>query len=326
MKFKATHSVYRAAGILLVLILLLCLSASDILPPHAKALQKTVPTPTPVLVTTNAPASAPITYHVITRLNVAYGPLPDEVLDLCVPQDPATARPGILIIHGGGWVGGDKGFFDQFCSSLAVHGFVAATINYRLAPKYTWPAQLVDAQLAVRWLRSQANQLMLDPTRICGYGRSAGGQLAVFLGTLSSIHAGDEAGLLANEAPNVSCVVDLFGPTDLAHMLNTDYQRTLVQTLLGDATPGQNSAIYHDASPIFDVSSQSAPMLIVQGTDDTIVPPGQSWELEEKLALLHVPVQFISYEGGHSFGGLDLHKLNAIQDQIFAYLVAQEHP
>src|SRR5689334_18158846 len=81
------------------------------------------------------------------------------------------------------------------CALLASRGFVAATIEYRLAPRNHWPAQLVDAQLAVRYLRSQSGALGLDAGRLCAWGESAGGHLAAFLGVLAGVWPGDEAGL-----------------------------------------------------------------------------------------------------------------------------------
>src|SRR5262249_48619939 len=138
-----------------------------------------------------------------------------ETLDLCRPAH-TSKQPGVILIHGGGWQNGAKAVHDPQCSQLAMRGFVAATINYRLAPQDRWPAPLVDVHLAVRWMRSQANVIGLDPTRLCSYGDSAGGHLAVFLGVLPTIHPGDEATTYANQSPSVGCVVDEFGPVDLA--------------------------------------------------------------------------------------------------------------
>jgi acetyl esterase/lipase len=269
---------------------------------------------------------SPEHFQVTTYFDIHYGPLPDEILDLCLPTNATTPRPGIIVIHGGGWTGGGKGTYDGVCSYLASQGFVAATINYRLAPAHFWPAQLIDAQLAVRWLRSKAHLIRLDPQRICSFGTSAGAHLAIFLGVLASIHEGDEAGVLATESPGVSCVVDEFGPTDLTAPLNTAYQRSILSALLDGATLQSNPTIYRDASPIFDVSPHSAAMLIVQGNSDNVVPPSQSQELQNKLQQAQVPVQYIGYVGGHGLSGLTQEQKDTIQTQVVAFLIAQEHP
>lgn len=287
------------------------------------------PTPHPTI-TPSATASSLSTtlpdarYASTIQKNVAYGPLAAETLDLCQPTGASGARPGVILIHGGSWITGDASNFDPICQALAARGFVAATINYRLAQasdaNTLWPAQIVDTQLAVRWLRSQATHLHLDPQRLCSWGSSAGGHLAVFVGTLKTIHSGDQAQLLADQSPAVSCVVDDFGPVDL-----TKVPPQFTLAFLGTSY-AQNPALYRDASPIFLVTSQSAPTLIVQGTGDTTVPPNQSIELQQALQQHGVPVQYISYDGEHGFKGLTEQQLNAILAQEVNYLVAQEKP
>ncbi|HVU70125.1 MAG TPA: alpha/beta hydrolase [Ktedonobacteraceae bacterium] len=270
--------------------------------------------------------SAPVPpdrYQSVVQFNLAYGPLPGERLDLCTPWHAPGVHPGVLLIHGGGWQSGDKSFFLAMCKKLATQGFVAATINYRLAPRFTWPAQLVDAQLAVRWLRAHAQQAGLDPRRLCAWGQSAGGHLAVFLGTLATIHPGDEAHLLADQSPAVSCVVDAFGPIDLTAPLGVT-ARPLVLHLFGGVTLRENRALYRDASPIFAVSSHSAPTLILQGTRDTLVLPGQSRELQAALQDHHVLVDYRSYNGSHSYAGLSPQRVSALQAQVIAFLIARE--
>lgn len=250
-----------------------------------------------------------------TQMNVAYGPLAAEVLDLCTPKGATGTLPGVVIIHGGGWSAGDQHQDDGLCAIFAGQGVIAATLNYRLAPAAIWPAQLVDVQLAIRWLHAQAAALHLDPRRLCAWGDSAGGQLALFAGLLTTIHPGDEAGLLANEpTATPTCIVDLYGPTDLTGLSGTQTQIAILDNLFGNVTPAQNPAIYRDASPLFLVSAASPPMLIIQGTQDTLVPPAQSQALLQALQRAHVAARLIPYTGGHALSGLT-------QDQKIALLV-----
>jgi acetyl esterase/lipase len=234
----------------------------------------------------------------------------------------------VLLIHGGGWTQGDKqGFGTPYCTLLAQQGFVVGNINYRLArdkqPATQWPAPLVDAQLAVRWLRAHANNLNLDPQRLCAWGTSAGGHLAVFLGALKTIHPGDEALLLADQSPAVSCVIDYFGPTDLTQRF--PLLTSQITTLLDGTTLQSDPQLYHDASPIFSITADTAPMIIVQGIQDTTVPPIQSQTLYRILQQYKVPVQYISYNGDHSFYGLTGKQRTSIDAQMFNYLIKQEH-
>jgi acetyl esterase/lipase len=265
-------------------------------------------------------------YQFTMQSNLSYGPLASEVLDLCTPVGAVGNRPGVVLIHGGGWHAGDKGGHDKDCQYLASHGFVAITINYRLVPAAIYPAQVVDAQLAVRWLRANAATYQLDPQRLCAWGDSAGGYLVVELGVLSNILAGDEAGLLANESPTVQCVVDEFGPSDFTNATNVrPQQMTTVINFLG-TTPQQNPTLYHDASPVFGITAQTAPMLIVQGTQDSTVPQAQSLELQQHLQAAGVAVQYIAYPGNHEFVGLSADQKQTIEEQMLGYVVAQEHP
>ncbi len=292
------------------------------------------PTPTPTPISALLPPATIDKPHVLLPLpiprytiekqtDISYGPQASEKLDLCYPVGPKGLHPGVLIIHGGGWTQGDKRGLGTYCTILAQQGFVTANINYRLAdnkqPTTQWPAPLVDAQLAVRWLRRHASDLNLDPQRLCAWGTSAGGHLAVFLGALKKIHPGDEAQLFSDESPAVSCVLDYYGPTDLTQSF--PLLTGQITTLLGGATLQNNPQLYHDASPLFNIAADTAPMVIVQGNQDTTVPPAQSQALFNALQKYNVPVQYISYNGGHSFHGLTSKQRISIDAQLFDYLI-----
>ncbi|GAC1473467.1 MAG: hypothetical protein PVSMB5_24710 [Ktedonobacteraceae bacterium] len=205
---------------------------------------------------------------------------------------------------------------------------MAATVDYRLAqtglPGTQWPAQLVDVQLVVRWLRSQSTQLNLDPRRLGAWCSSAGGHLVVFLVSLKTIHSGDQAQLLANQSPTVSWVVDEFGPTNL-----TAYDSKVLDhnfAALFGGSYQQNPAAYRDASPLFAINSQSASTLIIQGAQDGTVPPNQSGALQQALQKNNVPVQYLSYQGGHTFHDLTRQQRATITAQELTFLIGSEHP
>jgi acetyl esterase/lipase len=312
---------------------------------HANALHRkgqpaaaanALPTDTPTLAATPTPTDASQSafpagpYAVKVAPDVAYGPLPAEKLDLCQPEGAAGPRPAIILIHSSGFPGSDKSMSDTApqCGNFASQGFVVANINYRLAPDNTWPAQIVDAQLAVRWLRAHAAQYGVDPQRLCASGKSFGGYLAVFLGVLHTIHPGDEAGLYADEPTDVSCVSDFFGLSILnppEDEVTDDLQGTRLG-LLGGVAPADDPALYKDASPLDDVSAQSAPMVIVQGTRDTIVPPSQSLALKQALEQSGVPVTYISYQGEHELQGMSLADEQKMWAQVLAFHVAYQQP
>src|SRR3954449_6984417 len=119
-------------------------------------------------------------------------------LDLVLPPEPATAVPLVVFLQGGGWyVGGRHSAGPAYADThptpferLAQAGIGVASVDYRLSGEAVWPGQLHDAKAAVRWLRSRAVELGIDPDRIAAWGESAGGHLAELLGL-----TGDDAAL-----------------------------------------------------------------------------------------------------------------------------------
>jgi acetyl esterase/lipase len=270
-------------------------------------------------------AHATSSYPVQVSTDISYGPQPYEVLDQCLPVGGPKPRPGIIMIHGGGWVGGDKSHYEQLCMNYAAQGYVAATINYRLAPQYQWPDQIGDVQLAVRYLRVNASSLDLDPTRICALGDSAGAHLALLLDELQTIHSADVASLYSHTSPTVQCVVDQFGPTDLSELYeeNPSVQQNIYDLLDYQVPP---APIYSDASPIDNIDAKMGPALIIQGTQDQTVLPDQSQGLYQALQNDGISAQYISYDGGHEYSGLTLSQIDAIMAQINNFLNAIELP
>ena len=115
--------------------------------------------------------------------DLAYGADPAQKMDVYLPAGFAGPRPAVELIHGGGWQGGDKGFYAPLGRALAARGFVAFSVNYRLTPAARYPAQADDVQRAARWVRARAGEYHLDPARLGALGDSAGGHLALILGT-----------------------------------------------------------------------------------------------------------------------------------------------
>lgn len=247
-----------------------------------------------------APQQVPAPLPGVTR-DVAYGTDAAQKMDVFPPVGFAGPRPGVILIHGGGWQGGDKGFYGPLGQALAAKGFVAFSINYRLTPAAHYPAQTDDAQNAVRWVRAHAGRFHLDPQRMGALGDSAGGHLAVVLGTRDLEAA-------PARSSHVQCVVDFYGPTDLTVVAPAGplsdvqkYALGVMKDFLG-GTREQNPAAYRAASPLFDVSARSAPTLIIQGMDDTLVPPDQSERLADALRAAGVEaVLALMYKQGHGF-------------------------
>ena len=148
--------------------------------------------------------------------DVEYGRVGATSLRLDVYQPRGwsfSSRPALLLIHGGGWVEGDKQGEQEMAEFLVPRGFVAFAINYRLAHKGQdcYPAQALDVRRAARWVRVHAREYGADPDRLGAVGWSAGGHLAALLGTTDQADPADPNSALPSR---VDCVVDTAGPTD----------------------------------------------------------------------------------------------------------------
>ncbi len=222
------------------------------------------------------------------------------LLDVYRPAERENPRPAVILIHGGGMWTGSRADMAKPAFALARAGYVAFSIDYRLVDAATgrnrWPAQIDDAQRAVRWIRANAAQYGVDPRHIAAYGWSAGGQLAALLGTRDTRDNSDST--LAAFSSRVSRVIDLAGDVDLAAYTEPP-ERDEVRALLGgtlEEVPEQ----YQDASPLTWIDGKTAPFLIVHGVQDDVVPIAQSRGLVAALEAAGAEVTFEEIlEAGH---------------------------
>jgi acetyl esterase/lipase len=124
-------------------------------------------------------------------------------MDVATPEGPGPF-PVVVCLHGGGWSMGNKRSFHPIIRGLAERGFVAATVQYRLAPAARHPAQVEDAVAAVRFLRDHAVQWKIHPDQVALMGASAGAHLALLAGLPES---GRKLG--------INAVISISAPTDL---------------------------------------------------------------------------------------------------------------
>jgi len=222
-------------------------------------------------------------------------------MDIYRPQtSDGEAAPAILFVHGGGWTSGDKASASAWAGLLARRGYLVASINYRLAPEYKWPAQIEDTKCAVRFLRTKASQYNVDPNRIGAMGDSAGGHLVSLLG-LAGPDAGFEGdGGYQDQSSAVQAVVDMFGPTDFTPLQTRSQSLSVAQTL--GIPLSRAREILKKASPVTYVSKDAPPFLILQGEKDDLVPPSQSQELYDRLKAAGANAQLVMVKNaGHGF-------------------------
>lgn len=211
-----------------------------------------------------------------------------------------TPTPALLYVHGGGWTGGDKrsGAGTLDFAELLARGYLIAAVNYRLAPRYKFPAMIEDVKCAVRFLRANAERYNINPERIGAWGGSAGGHLVALLGTADET-AGWDVGQYLEQSSRVQAVVDMFGPTDLTVLFEGANPRLMEQVF---GTSDRNSETLKRASPVNWVSADDPPFLILHGERDPLVPPSQSQIFYDKLVETGVPATLVMVKNaGHGF-------------------------
>jgi acetyl esterase/lipase len=243
------------------------------------------------------PGAAPLAPLPPAQRDVVYctgGGLP-LAMDLYAPaQWVGAPQPAILFVHGGGWTGGDKASDEGApeTADLVKRGYLVASINYRLAPQFIFPAPIEDVKCAVRFLRANAGRFHLDPNRIGAWGASAGGHLVSLLGTTGGLAAFEGAGGYADQSSRVQAVVDMYGRADL----------TGIPATRPDLVPIFGAANLVAYSPVTYASPDDPPFLILHGDRDSTVPPALSQEFYERLKAAGVPVTLIMVaHAEHSF-------------------------
>ena len=211
-------------------------------------------------------------------------------LDIYHSQNLQDTVPLLIFIHGGAWKKGDKGDYLPYLTSYAQKGYVTATVQYRLSGAAKYPAQLLDVQSAVVWLKQHADEYHIDPKKVAMVGGSAGGHLAMMNAFTNSNSVTEE-----NEfSSEVHALVNFYGPSDLAHEEARD--KDAVEYLMGK-TYNEAPELYNAASPINFISKNAPPTITFHGTLDELVPYGQSDRLHKKLVEVGVPSFYHKLKG-----------------------------
>lgn len=239
-------------------------------------------------------------------------------LDLLQPQKK-TKMPAIVYVTGGGFINANRDNGVQLRNYLAEKGYVVASITYRVAPTAQFPQPLEDVKASIRYLRAHADQWNIDKDRIGIIGGSAGGYLSAFAGTTSGTKTFDKGENL-QESSKVNCAVDLYGLSDLSRV-GMDYSPEVQQlhksagateALWVNGSPvfgGKDGGVLADpkateaANPIAYIGKNSAPMLLMHGTADKVVSPGQTDLLYQALKAKGVPAERYEIPGA-AHGGV----------------------
>jgi acetyl esterase/lipase len=200
------------------------------------------------------------------------------LLDIYRPKEITKKLPVVVWIYGGAWKSGSK----DFCpiAFMATQQLAIVSINYRLDNVAPFPAQIYDCKGAIRWLRANADRYHLDASHIGVFGASAGGHLALLLAaTAGNPMMEGRVGDNLNYSSRIQCVCAFYPPTDLNRLVSDPKVRADpngdVAKLLGGAV-AQNVDKAIAASPLTYVRKDCAPVFLMHGANDTLVPPEQS--------------------------------------------------
>ncbi len=234
---------------------------------------------------------------------------------LCNPEDHTEddERPAMVFFFGGGWNSGTPQQFLPYCQYLAGRGMVGAVADYRVASRHGVTADecVKDAKSAVRWLRTHADRLGIDPNRIGAGGGSAGGHLAAATATLPG-HDPEPDG--ASPVPDA---LVLFNPATVLAPVKGDPPLTEEQAKRRARLAERLGAPSESMSPFHHLRAGLPPTLLMHGLDDDVVPHATAARFCEGLNDHEVRCLLVSYrDQGHGFFNLgrgegeDLNKMH----------------
>ena len=207
-------------------------------------------------------------------------------LHLFAPKNDASERPAIVFFFGGGWNGGSPSQFYPHCRHLADKGMVAMSAEYRVKSRHkTTPFHCVqDGKSAVRWIRTHADELGINPNKIAAGGGSAGGHVAAAVATVPELN---EPG----ESTEISCLPNalvLFNPVYDNGPDGYGFERVKDR--------------YLEISPIHNIRQGMPPAIVFLGTQDKLIPVSTGKSFQQKMKDVGSRSELNLFEGeSHGF-------------------------
>lgn len=214
-----------------------------------------------------------------------------QKLDVYTPKRSDSPRPVVIYIHGGGWSTGDKSnpFVVEYGPEIVKNDLAFISINYRLAPRIVFPAQNEDVNCALSYIKTHAQELNVDASKIALLGDSAGGQLAAM------------AALTSPDRGRVRAVAEFYSPSDIwAQITRIPKPDQWAINYIGSTT---DEATAQQASPLYQPLAGAPPFLLIHGTDDQTVHYDQSAYFAAKLKAAKVNVTLVSVQHANHYVG-----------------------
>jgi acetyl esterase/lipase len=262
----------------------------------------------------NSSDAAP-TYVRINNVPYAQGRSAPLLADMYLPKT-SGARPAIVFIHGGGWIGGSRSGWEALIRPFAEHGYVGMAIDYDLSPAVRFPIALQECKEAIRWLRAHASEYNVDPDRIAVAGGSAGGELAALVALTNGDLNYEGSGGYKNVSSGVRAAILYSADLDLTRFSETDPS---ISAYLGSSCSTQRELCI-EASPQFHLDGNLPPIFIGHGDADEDVPYSQFTSFVAAYKLRNGPITtFTAEQGPHSYAA-DPRWLQKNADAVLIFL------
>jgi acetyl esterase/lipase len=219
----------------------------------------------------------------------------EATLDVYSRSDTQTPQPTIIYIHGGGWTAGAKETQLFNLMPYLEMGWNAVNVEYRLARISLAPAAVEDCLCALRWVIRNAKQYGFDTAKLVVSGGSAGAHLALMTG-ITPATAGLDRQCPGTEELKVAAVVNWYGITDVADLLDGENMRTYAVQWLGSLP--DRVEVARRVSPLTYVRPGLPPIISIQGDADPVVPYSHSVRLKQALEKAGVDHELVTITGG----------------------------
>ncbi len=256
-------------------------------------------------------------YRVTPNLTYKVASNADQRVDVYARRDSDQARPTVIYIHGGGWVGGSKEGSVLSIAPYLEMGFNVVNVAYRLGRVARAPAAVEDCRCALRWVYRNAETYGFDTSKLIVTGHSAGGHLSLTTGMLEA-RAGFDAECPSRHNPAVAAVINWYGITDVADLMaGKPNQQAYAVAWLGSQR--DRKEIADSVSPVHQVREDLPPILTIHGDADRVVPYSHAVEFHKRLEAAGADNELLTIPGG-GHGGFSADETSLIDGTIRAFL------
>ena len=250
-------------------------------------------------------------------------------LDLYLPKNRTNPTPTLILFHGGGWVDGQKERNVLFLLPYLAMGWSAVNVEYRTGHQSPAPAAVEDTRCALRWVNYHAREYSLDTSKLVLTGTSAGGHLSLITAMLPAntvfdrqctIQSNDRWNVATVPEPKVAAIVNWFGITDVADLLDGPNAKNYAREWFGSMSNAEQLA--KQVSPINYVRPDLPPIITIHGEHDDVAPYNDAVRLHAALDKAGVPNQLITIRG-RKHGGFNREEMASSYVAIREFLRKQ---